>query len=705
MRDSLVFPLVLLLLASCAQRVLGVPRGEAEDKLRSGNIEFVAAAPPGRMKEVLRVDPAAPFFTALLLEDYYKTKKSLQSDKKNEEKRIEQLLAEALKSPLTRAAAANRIIPRDIDFYFEDSQKKNPVSLASKAEGSDWSEPFALLKEAGAVMDGTELRAVQKKLRPYFLERNYENAPAKRRAAEWLVRRIQKLNTQPLSAFDINAAHVRLAAARREYGTAKWHLNVILNGANASVLNNCRFFIEYPETLNDAGRAFLYGAAINDGITIFSQYDAALRGFVNEGKIKKEEAAPVRYLLNYYQGRFYRSLKNSAKAEAMFTDALLFAPDNEQKDACIWYLIDIQYAQKPENAVPIIKKYAGRWNNASYFDDILDKFIFYCSSKKKWQNLIDIYPALEHNASEKMRAKYAYIIARALEEKYASGRTAGLNPKTLLNAAYEQEADYYYRAMAAARLGKNPAIIHLDEAADAQDDADLPERTRFLLLFFRFGCVRFVTAYISEYYEALTVPELRRLAREYAEMGRYGDAIRLVVKYSKRPGFIPSRADLELSYPRAFSELVELYAKKTKMKENYLYALMRTESIFIPDIVSRAGALGLTQLMPATGRQMAEILAGNGGPNYIKNNEINLLDPELNIHLGALYYKDMEMRMGSTQTALMAYNGGIGRVRRWQQASRNMPDDLFAETIEIAETREYSKKVIGDAAVYQSLYY
>jgi soluble lytic murein transglycosylase len=141
------------------------------------------------------------------------------------------------------------------------------------------------------------------------------------------------------------------------------------------------------------------------------------------------------------------------------------------------------------------------------------------------------------------------------------------------------------------------------------------------------------------------------------------------------------------------------------MKENYLYALMRTESIFIPDIVSRAGALGLTQLMPATGRQMAEILAGNGGPNYIKNDKINLLDPELNIHLGALYYKDMEMRMGSAQTALMAYNGGIGRVRRWQQALRNMPDDLFAETIEIAETREYSKKVIGDAAMYQFLYY
>jgi soluble lytic murein transglycosylase len=65
----------------------------------------------------------------------------------------------------------------------------------------------------------------------------------------------------------------------------------------------------------------------------------------------------------------------------------------------------------------------------------------------------------------------------------------------------------------------------------------------------------------------------------------------------------------------------------------------------------------------------------------------------------------MEMRMGSAQAALMAYNGGIGRVRRWKRNYRNMPDDLFAETIEITETREYSKKVIGDAAVYQSLYY
>jgi soluble lytic murein transglycosylase len=66
--------------------------------------------------------------------------------------------------------------------------------------------------------------------------------------------------------------------------------------------------------------------------------------------------------------------------------------------------------------------------------------------------------------------------------------------------------------------------------------------------------------------------------------------------------------------------------------------------------------------------------------------------------------------MGNPMLALLAYNGGMGRVRRWlavdrQQAGRALPYDLFLESIEFSETREYGRHVLSAASVYGCLYY
>ena len=60
--------------------------------------------------------------------------------------------------------------------------------------------------------------------------------------------------------------------------------------------------------------------------------------------------------------------------------------------------------------------------------------------------------------------------------------------------------------------------------------------------------------------------------------------------------------------------------------------------------------------------------------------------------------------------ALLAYNGGMGRVRRWRAEEQrpgqpSLPDDLFLETIEYEETREYGRRVLAAAAIYGRLYY
>jgi len=139
-----------------------------------------------------------------------------------------------------------------------------------------------------------------------------------------------------------------------------------------------------------------------------------------------------------------------------------------------------------------------------------------------------------------------------------------------------------------------------------------------------------------------------------------------------------------------------------------LFALIRTESFFGADAVSHAGAVGLAQLMPATAADVAARIARRGGPDYRSTNGIDLKDPETNIHLGAFYLRQLTNQMGNPMLALLAYNGGQGRVRRWLAADRQLgglPEDLFLETIEYNETREYGRQVLAAAAVYGYLYY
>jgi len=84
---------------------------------------------------------------------------------------------------------------------------------------------------------------------------------------------------------------------------------------------------------------------------------------------------------------------------------------------------------------------------------------------------------------------------------------------------------------------------------------------------------------------------------------------------------------------------------------------------------------------------------------------IDLLDPAANIHMGAVYLSYLETRMGDPLLAILAYNGGMNRVRRWRNSIPvKFPPDLFLETVEYAETMEYGRAVLGAAAMYKALY-
>ena len=130
-----------------------------------------------------------------------------------------------------------------------------------------------------------------------------------------------------------------------------------------------------------------------------------------------------------------------------------------------------------------------------------------------------------------------------------------------------------------------------------------------------------------------------------------------------------------------------------------LLALIRQESLYDPQAISVAGALGLTQVIPTTAAEIAEKL---GRSDFTPP---DLLEPSLNIEFGAFYLGD-QLRLfdGDLHLALAAYNGGPGNALRWRDDPATTDPDFLTETIDLEETRSYLELVLANYAVYRFLY-
>lgn len=156
------------------------------------------------------------------------------------------------------------------------------------------------------------------------------------------------------------------------------------------------------------------------------------------------------------------------------------------------------------------------------------------------------------------------------------------------------------------------------------------------------------------------------------------------------PGFIET-------LPRAYEWLVVPAAKRYGLDPNLLLAVMRVESAYQKHIVSYAGAVGLMQIMPRTGRLIAHTL---GHDDFTP---ADLLDPDLNLEFAAWYLTSLIQRFdGHLPLAIAAYNGGPHNVRRWiQEAPAEAPLDVLLERIPFTQTHRYVRKVLVHYEAYR----
>lgn len=153
---------------------------------------------------------------------------------------------------------------------------------------------------------------------------------------------------------------------------------------------------------------------------------------------------------------------------------------------------------------------------------------------------------------------------------------------------------------------------------------------------------------------------------------------------------------LALAYPRRHhAAALQRAAREAGLPPELLLALVRQESRFREDAVSHLGALGLTQMMPDTGRQVAGWL---GEADF---DPPQLLDPYRSLRYGAAYLDwVLERYDGRLWPALAAYNAGPGQVDRWLAASGGEMD-VFLETIDYPETAAYLRGTAVGLALYR----
>lgn len=160
-----------------------------------------------------------------------------------------------------------------------------------------------------------------------------------------------------------------------------------------------------------------------------------------------------------------------------------------------------------------------------------------------------------------------------------------------------------------------------------------------------------------------------------------------------------SPVDHTLRYPVAYSSFVSREALRNGLPDELLLAVIREESSFDRFAVSRAGALGLMQLMPGTGSWIGRKIRQRN----LETEE--LLAPEFNIAAGAWYLRYLLNRSGnSVVAALASYNGGETRLSRWRKNFAPADRPLLAiEMIGPRETRRYVKRVLDSMASYRTI--
>jgi soluble lytic murein transglycosylase len=318
-----------------------------------------------------------------------------------------------------------------------------------------------------------------------------------------------------------------------------------------------------------------------------------------------------------------------------------------------------------------------------------------------FQRLLTEYPSSEFEdtaaywsgrAAEKMglskeaAAHYSYVIDKFPLSYYAllsKGRLSSIASETppvkVKTITYRHEKRQIPDRYVSSHLEKGKTLLRLGFKGDASKEFSLAgERCN-------------------------NMETLMEIANLLGDAGDYHRAQRIGMKalqeYLKMDGDQQDPGVWKLAFPLAFGEDIRINAERNSLSPHLIHAIIREESSYRPDALSRAGAIGLMQLMPFTGNHLSKKA---GLADYSTR---SLYEPGTNITMGSLYLKKLiEGNKGNLLLAIASYNAGPDVVSSWASRFGSGEMDEFIERIPYRETRNYVKRVLRSHRVYEILY-
>ena len=283
-------------------------------------------------------------------------------------------------------------------------------------------------------------------------------------------------------------------------------------------------------------------------------------------------------------------------------------------------------------------------------------------------------------------------------------------------ALMQRYTNFYYAYLARARFKfkfdtstQDPLLEKILQTPDAQYDFTTPQdslryqRSRVLAngALFDFA-IRELQAADEEEPKTDVWPEIE-IAKVYLDMDRSDRALQTLKRavpgyYAMEIQELP-KSYWQILFPRPFWTDLKRYAAANGLDPFLVASLIRQESEFNPEAVSRADAYGLMQLLPKVGKGLAHELR----IRHFSTDD--LTKPTLNLQLGTRYFKQtLDEFGGQVEYALAAYNAGSDRVKDWRSNGTYRDIAEFVESIPFTETREYVQAIMRNANIYRALY-
>ncbi|MBD3226014.1 MAG: transglycosylase SLT domain-containing protein [Caldithrix sp.] len=513
----------------------------------------------------------------------------------------------------------------------------------------------------------------------------------------------------------------RYAGARRTLAFSQWlfenepqfykehFFNIVdvyfANGKSSSIRHELE---EFVKTVNDPmkkekGRYYLIKHYYQQG-----RYTKALYGFKNLlNDLKNKSLEPY---IRLYFARIHYRLGNDQQAIDAYVEYAKRYPRRRISPEAVWKSAWIyEEMHQLDEALKLYQFIRKRWprNTYAYESWFREGFTHYrLGNYEEADRIFNAIRFRKLHDSHVNRAQYWAALCREV-----NGDT--ITAKRLHAGLAENLWDDYY-TMKSYLLHK----AHLDSTLDMIETFKSSSRpltfygTGYANLLPHFKEAFRVRELLNDAYALAALEDIKlkadsrqewiAVAEIYKKFGDYHRAFQMYDyinnKYYRDLPYTHKAFMLKERFPYFYEGQVSKYARRYNLESELIFGIIKQESVFDNRARSWANAFGLMQLIPATANDMARLASIR-----LRSND-QLYQPDLNVHLGSLYLKQLHNIFdGNKYKMLAAYNGGPHRVKRWQKLPDSSQMDVFIENIEFRETRNYVKRVMKNYWAYKLL--